>query len=618
MIKLSNINIRYDKVLLENSNITFYNSGFHLIKGASGKGKSTLLYRVGLISEDSDYLYYINDTSITKMNQMDKSFIRKYSIGYVLQDSSLFEQYDVLGNLKLYSSFVGEEYSEEKYIQILKLVSLFVPLNQTIESLSGGEKQRLAIACALCKNTDIIILDEPTNSLDGENEKKIFSLLQEIAHSQNKCIIVASHSYYASFYADYVYAIDNQRIDLLKDSAIKNKVYLKKRIKKHLNIKFYIGYIKYFMKKYKLLNILMMIALISAFLISLLSYAFNDYYLDKSKNKILDICENQLFITNDVDDIYADDLKSVFLNSKLKEINKIDENVEIYPYIPIKANVSGIDVKVFPYFDKNKMDRNELCKLDINAKNGIYLSNSVYSSLASKQYDLSFISIYYEIGIYENSHLKYISYEQESKVKSALKKGVYSAYQPNCENYIYVNYQQLSDMYSKISNSNDYLGYTLFTDNFDSFKKIEDYLQSIDVGTNSTFMNLESLNELVNYSNIIKVISQIIILAIFSLVISVMHINYLKKRAREFALLMINGVSRQDLLKLIYYEILLKLIPLFLLSILVVVIPNYFLKFTMISVIGMGMVDLLIMLVLILIISNYYIRKLVPEQVLRN
>lgn len=119
-------------------------------------------------------------------------------------------------------------------------------LNQPISSLSGGEKQRLAIECALCKRTDIIILDEPTNLLDEENEKIIFSLLNKIAHEQHKCIIIASHSYYADLYLDYIYLIENQKINLIKYNIIKEDILLKETTNKSINLKFYLKYITYF------------------------------------------------------------------------------------------------------------------------------------------------------------------------------------------------------------------------------------------------------------------------------------------------------------------------------------------------------------------------------------
>ena len=116
MIKLSNISIQYDEVLLQNSEIQFYGNSFHLITGKSGCGKSSLLYIIGLIANPKDVEYTINSKPIsTYKNEL----IKRYNIGYVLQDLCLFEQYDVLGNLKLYSSFINKEYSEDEYKDIL-------------------------------------------------------------------------------------------------------------------------------------------------------------------------------------------------------------------------------------------------------------------------------------------------------------------------------------------------------------------------------------------------------------------------------------------------------------------------------------------------------------------
>ena len=100
MLKLKNIHIEYDKVIIEDGEMFIFPSSLTLLKGRSGTGKSTLLYRIGLISQMKNYDYYIDDLYINDLDDNEIALIRKNHIGYVLQDSLLFDHYDVFGNLQ--------------------------------------------------------------------------------------------------------------------------------------------------------------------------------------------------------------------------------------------------------------------------------------------------------------------------------------------------------------------------------------------------------------------------------------------------------------------------------------------------------------------------------------
>ena len=214
MIEIKDIEIVYDDyIILNKTDIDIPEHAITLIRGISGSGKTSLLYRIGLISEDDHFYYNIYEDI---QDDDKKSILRREYISFVLQDNSLFEQYDVLGNMQLYAAFHNKRYSEEKYRQILKSVNLDIPLHQSIQTLSGGQKQRVAIACALCKDTEIIILDEPTSFLDKENEMLVFDTLKHICDTYQKTIIISSHSDYAMSIADKIYEIQDKEIKKVK------------------------------------------------------------------------------------------------------------------------------------------------------------------------------------------------------------------------------------------------------------------------------------------------------------------------------------------------------------------------------------------------------------------
>ena len=154
MIEIKDIEIVYDDyIILNKTDIDIPEHAITLIRGISGSGKTSLLYRIGLISEDDHFYYNIYEDI---QDDDKKSILRREYISFVLQDNSLFEQYDVLGNMQLYAAFHNKRYSEEKYRQILKSVNLDIPLHQSIQTLSGGQKQRLLILCCMMKEPEII------------------------------------------------------------------------------------------------------------------------------------------------------------------------------------------------------------------------------------------------------------------------------------------------------------------------------------------------------------------------------------------------------------------------------------------------------------------------------
>lgn len=151
MIQLNHIHIEYDKILLNNASMTIYPSQVTLIQGRSGTGKTSLLYQIGCISKKISCEYNYQNLHLHQLNEEQLALIRKNDIGYVLQDYLLFDHYDVLGNLKHACMLNDISKTEEELQKLLQTVKLHISLHQRISELSGGEKQRLAIACALLK-----------------------------------------------------------------------------------------------------------------------------------------------------------------------------------------------------------------------------------------------------------------------------------------------------------------------------------------------------------------------------------------------------------------------------------------------------------------------------------
>ncbi len=194
MLQLSHLHIAYDRVLLEDASLSIEPGKVTLIRGESGSGKTTLLYRIGLLSQDHDYVYLVDGEDIMKASEKKRKAFQKENIGYVLQDALLFEQYTVYENLTHAARLNQLTLSRSKAEALLQEVRLTITLDRRIDKLSGGEKQRLAIACALAKDPTILILDEPTSALDPQNEVLIYEILQDLAKNDHLYVILSSHS----------------------------------------------------------------------------------------------------------------------------------------------------------------------------------------------------------------------------------------------------------------------------------------------------------------------------------------------------------------------------------------------------------------------------------------
>ena len=164
------------------------------ILGKSGAGKSTLLNILGLNQEFTSGEFHIFGKSVNKLTNKEKMEIKRKEISFLFQDFGLIEYETIDFNLDIGLRFKKMSMKERKTakIEILKKVGLEKRLKTPVYLLSGGEKQRIALARTFLKNGRIILADEPTGSLDDSNKKIIFSILQELV-AEKRLVIVVTH-----------------------------------------------------------------------------------------------------------------------------------------------------------------------------------------------------------------------------------------------------------------------------------------------------------------------------------------------------------------------------------------------------------------------------------------
>lgn len=194
MIDINDLTLKYGKdIALNHINLSFPSKGLVTLLGPSGCGKTSLFNCLsGLLKYEGEIIYdgiYLNRLKESEMNNF-----RLLNIGFVFQDFKLFNLDTVSHNIAFpfdvlngYSSVRNKR----RILDLLELVGLSHKENEVVKNLSGGEKQRIAIARALVNNPSIILADEPTGALDEENAIKIMELLKDI--SKDKLVIVVSH-----------------------------------------------------------------------------------------------------------------------------------------------------------------------------------------------------------------------------------------------------------------------------------------------------------------------------------------------------------------------------------------------------------------------------------------
>lgn len=200
MIRLENLSKYYYSAnavapALRKINLEFGIGEFIAITGESGSGKSTLLNIISGMDTYDDGELFIGGEETSFYDDADWEEYRKNKIGFVFQNYNLIENYSSLYNVESSLLIQGYNNKEARKIakKLLKQVGLEGKMQEHAMNLSSGQKQRLSIARALAKNTDIIVADEPTGNLDSETGKQIMQLFCEL--SKDRLIIVVTHNY---------------------------------------------------------------------------------------------------------------------------------------------------------------------------------------------------------------------------------------------------------------------------------------------------------------------------------------------------------------------------------------------------------------------------------------
>lgn len=194
-MQFSKVSLAYgERTILKNIDISLSSGEFVFLIGSSGSGKTSFIRgMIGAFHPKSGKILDVNNRDIYKLKSKELLSYRR-SIGVIFQDFKLLPRKTVRENVAFAMEVCGYDNAtiSKRVPEVLAQVGLLTKKEKFIESLSGGELQRTAIARALIHNPDIIIWDEPTGNLDPKNAEEIISLLKKL-HREGKTIIISTH-----------------------------------------------------------------------------------------------------------------------------------------------------------------------------------------------------------------------------------------------------------------------------------------------------------------------------------------------------------------------------------------------------------------------------------------
>ncbi|WP_332236651.1 ABC transporter ATP-binding protein [Sporolactobacillus sp. KGMB 08714] len=182
-----------DQKVLSNISYSFNKGTFYTLLGPSGSGKTTFISLAAGLDNPSEGEVLYEGTSIKKIGLGE--FRKKY-VSIIFQQHNLLNYMTGIENIVSAMSIrkIQSDQPKQQALNFLKRINITEEkAKQKILTLSGGEQQRIAIARALCSGTDLIIADEPTGSLDPQTSREIINIFIELAHQENKCIIMVTH-----------------------------------------------------------------------------------------------------------------------------------------------------------------------------------------------------------------------------------------------------------------------------------------------------------------------------------------------------------------------------------------------------------------------------------------
>ena len=199
MLKIRNLNKKYltvdgEIIAIDNVSLQVERGEYIAIVGKSGSGKTTLLNMIGGLDIPESGSILFDGTDIVQLSNKNTAILRRQKIGVIYQFYNLIPELNIVENITLPTELDGGEIDKEWLAEILKIVGLNGRERAYPNTLSGGQQQRVAIARALFNKPLLILADEPTGNLDGENSAEVLQLLKTMNEEHKITVLIVTHS----------------------------------------------------------------------------------------------------------------------------------------------------------------------------------------------------------------------------------------------------------------------------------------------------------------------------------------------------------------------------------------------------------------------------------------
>lgn len=215
MIKAQNIKKAFGKLeVLKGINLEIPHGKVYSIVGASGAGKTTLLQILGTLSKPDNGDIFYDDKKVSSFSEKELAVFRNKEIGFVFQFHHLLPEFTALENVCI-PAFIAKTpriKAEAKAKQLIDYLGLSDRKDHKPAALSGGEKQRVAMARALINSPSVVLADEPSGNLDSANRDELHELLFKLRDDFGQTFIIVTH--------DDNFAKQSDRIIRIKDGII--------------------------------------------------------------------------------------------------------------------------------------------------------------------------------------------------------------------------------------------------------------------------------------------------------------------------------------------------------------------------------------------------------------